>query len=134
MDTILLELQWKPLSSQNIYWQRTLTNKSWKGKISVRYMKKPAKALKKSYIKQIQTQYTWKATEKEVAIGIVLVFWDKRRRDWDNWHKLSMDALEWTILVDDSQIQRATVQKIYKKWDWKILIMINEYKKDQKLI
>ena len=94
----------------------------------LKYMKKEAKKLKEDYIRQIKRQYSWEIMDVPVEIAIRLVFGDRRRRDWDNRHKLSMDALEWIILKDDSQIEKAYVEKFYEKWTWGIWIFIKELK------
>lgn len=73
-------------------------------------MKKEAKELKNSYILQTRLQYKWKPLQWPIEIGIKIYFWDKRVRDWDNYHKLSMDALTGIIFDDDSQIKKATVE------------------------
>ena len=116
---INITLLWNPKSTQNSYWMR--------GKI--KYMKKEAKFLKKSYILQCKQQYNWKLIEKQVYTMIKIYFWDKRRRDWDNYHKLSMDSLEWTILKDDCQINMSIVSKKYDKNNPRIEICIYETKK-----
>lgn len=73
-------------------------------------MKKEAKELKNSYILQTMLQYKWKSLKWPIEVGIKIFFWDRRVRDWDNYHKLSMDALTWIIFDDDSQIKKATVE------------------------
>jgi len=104
MDTLIL--RWSPLSTQHIYWQR------WR----IRYMKAEAKKLKTFYIWEIKKYYHWKNTiETPVAIDIKIYFWDRRRRDWDNYHKITMDALEWIIIEDDSLICDARVRKYLDK-------------------
>ncbi len=78
-------------------------------------MKADAKKLKASYVEQINEQYWGDLIEEDVSITIELFFGDKRKRDRDNYHKLSMDSLEDTVLVNDVQIQRAEVTKHYDK-------------------
>lgn len=95
-----ITLKWKPISTQNAYLQH--------GKI--KFMKKEAKAMKNSYILQTRLQYTWRPLLDPLEIEIKLFFWDKRIRDWDNWHKISMDSLTWIVFDDDSQIKKATVE------------------------
>ena len=96
-------LKWNPISSQNAYWQH--------GKI--RYMKPVAKATKDSYIIQAKNQYKAPPLSWILSVYIRLWFKDKRVRDWDNWHKVSMDALNWITWSDDSQIKLATIDMIY---------------------
>ena len=90
----------KPISSQNAYWQS--------GKI--RFMKPIAKQTKESYILQAKNQYKGSPLSDNLSIYIRLYFPDKRVRDWDNWHKISMDSLTWIVWVDDSQVKLATIQ------------------------
>ena len=112
---ISIVLKWHPLSVQHIYGQR--------GRI--RYMKKNAKLMKADYISQIIQQYSWETIETPVSIVVEIYFWDRRKRDWDNYHKLSMDSLEWTVLVNDNQIRKALVELYYDKENPRIEIDIS---------
>lgn len=96
MKIILL---WKPISTQHAYLQH------WK----MRFMRKEAKSLKESYVQQAKEQYKWNVLSDELSIKIELYFPDRRVRDWDNYHKLSMDALTWIVWEDDSQIKQANI-------------------------
>lgn len=87
-------------------------------------MKADAKKLKAKYVEQINQQYWGDLIEEDVSIVIDLFFGDKRKRDWDNYHKLSMDSLEDTVLVNDVQIQRAEVAKYYDKENPRIELYI----------
>ena len=102
---IRINLHWAPKSTQNAY------SANW----SRRFMKKVAKELKRSYEWQAREQYD-SYVHKWNWYGIVkLFFWDRRRRDWDNYHKLSMDSLEWILYADDTQLQEMIVEKHYDK-------------------
>lgn len=72
-------------------------------------MKKEAKQLKDSYSIQAKMQYKWKPVTENMSVYIRIYFWDRRIRDWDNWHKLSMDSLTGIVYEDDSQIKLATI-------------------------
>lgn len=74
-------------------------------------MKKEAKELKEAYVSQVKEQYTGCVLEWELMLQIDLYRPDKRRRDRDNRHKLSMDAMEWIVFEDDRQIMQAIVTK-----------------------
>lgn len=112
-----ITLKWNPISTQNAYWQH--------GK--VRYVKKDALLRKYDYIKQIRTQYKGKPLKTLLSVYIRLYFKDNLKRDWDNWHKFSMDSLTWIIYEDDSQIKLATVQMMPKdKENPRIEILIDE--------
>ena len=89
-------------------------------------MKKKAKDTKASYILQVQNQYKEEIMTGMLHIIIFLYFWDARRRDRDNWHKISMDALEWIVYLDDSQIQMAVVNKRIDRENPRIEILIQE--------
>ena len=66
--------------------------------------------MKESYILQAKDQYKWKPVSCELSAYMRIYFWDKRTRDWDNFHKLSQDALAWIVYENDSQIKLATIQ------------------------
>jgi len=73
-------------------------------------MKKEAKDLKNSYILQAMTQYKGEVLNDLLSVYIRVYFGDNRVRDWDNYHKLSMDSLTGIVYTDDSQIKLATIQ------------------------
>ena len=103
------------MSTQHAYGQR--------GKI--RFMKKTAKDIKKSYSKQAKEQ--WESDPisiAKLAIEVSIFFGDKRIRDWDNWHKLSMDAMTGIVWEDDSLIRKATVLLGYDKTNPRIEVQL----------
>ena len=125
---IKLSLVWNPLSTQNAYWQ------NWK----IRYIHPNARLLKKSYINQINlqlvTMYDYKKLydiklpiETPVSIVMQIFFWDKRKRDVDNYSKFVLDSLTWIILTDDSQIYKITVEKFYDKAFPRVDLVIDDY-------
>lgn len=69
-----------------------------------------AKSLKNSYVIQWKVQNKVKPLDCLLSVYIKLYFKDRRVRDWDNWHKISMDSLTWIIYKDDSQIKLATIE------------------------
>lgn len=87
-------------------------------------MKKEAKTLKEQYQWEVKKQWKRKPLTGDVEIQVHLFFKDKRRRDWDNWHKLSQDALEGIVYEDDCQIQEATVRKFIDRENPRIEIEI----------
>jgi len=103
MESIILE--GKLQSTNNLY------------KVTVRggrphmYMTADAKAMKQSYQWQAKTQWKKGVLTGDIVLDIKLYFQDKRRRDWDNYHKITMDALEGVVYEDDRQIQDARVRK-----------------------
>ena len=111
----MITLLGNPISTQNAYGQTGHR----------RYMKKEAKDTKDSYVWQAKSQ--WKKlplTENDLCINIILYFKDNRRRDWDNWHKISCDALSGIVWEDDSQIKEAHVFMEHDKKNPRIEITI----------
>lgn len=78
-------------------------------------MSAAGKATKADYIKQIREQYTGPVIEDEVSIEVVLYFGTMRKADWDNYHKISQDALVGTVMKDDSQITEAHIIKAFDR-------------------
>lgn len=87
-------------------------------------MTNEAKSLKESYQKQAKSQWKKPILGGELEVAIKMYFGTKRKSDWDNFHKLSMDALTGIVWVDDSQIVRAHVCKLYDKENPRIEIDI----------
>ena len=108
----MIVLLGSPISTQHLYAQRG----------RVRYMRAEAKKLKASYVQQVMEQYQGDVLTGDLMIQIDLYWNDKRRRDRDNRHKLSMDCMEGIVFVDDRQIQQAIVSKY--TWDTRIEILI----------
>lgn len=75
------------------------------------YMTSEGKALKVEYQWEAKAQWRRPVFEGDMRVEIKLFFSDNRRRDWDNWHKISMDALTGIVWRDDSQVVKATVEK-----------------------
>ena len=98
-------LKGNPLSTQHIY--------GTSGRR--RFMYQDAVNLKTSYCYDAKRQWKGKPIEGDINLKIDLFFGDKRKRDWDNFHKLTMDALTNIVYFDDSQIQTALVSKKYDK-------------------
>lgn len=109
-------LLWNPYSTNNIY---ARNGKHW-------FIKKKPREQKESYILQARTQKT-EFYEDKVQVYIELYFWDKRKRDADNYSKLILDALTWIIWKDDKQIYKLTTEKFYDKENPRAEINIWEY-------
>ena len=103
------------------------TNSLYRHARGISYVSKKGRELKQSYIEQAKTQYKTSPLSQELNLEIHLYFGDERIRDWDNYHKISMDALTGVIWEDDSQIQRATVEKHKDKLKPRIEITITKY-------
>lgn len=88
-------------------------------------MRAEARHLKASYIEQVQQQYHGDIITSPLSVAIVLYFCDLRKRDRDNRHKLSMDAMEGIVFENDVQIQKATVAKYIDRENPRIEIVIS---------
>ena len=100
---IKVTLQGRPLSTNHIYWQKE----------KVRYLNKNAKKTKSSYILQLYNQYRWDPLEGDLCVEInIYRYWAEP--DFDNVHKLSMDACNKILRVDDKQVKKATIVKFEK--------------------
>lgn len=110
-----ITLLWNPYSTNNIYtrnWRR------W-------FIKSKPKALKESYKIQAKSQVK-QMIQGDIVAYIDLYFWDKRKRDVDNFHKLSLDALTGIAYEDDSQIQKMNICKFYDKDNPRIEVVLEE--------
>ena len=108
MSTTII-LKGEPISTNSVYKSHS------KFGHPVIYMTTKGKSLKESYQWQAKSQWKKGVKKGEVELGIFLYFGTKRKCDWDNFHKLSMDALTNIVWADDSQIQRVVVEKGYDK-------------------
>ncbi len=115
---MVITLKGEPKSSQNMY------KMTCRGKFATMYMSKEGKDLKESYQWQAKSQWRKKLIKCDLEIEITLYFGTKRKSDWDNFHKLSMDSLTGIVWEDDSQIQRAVVEKRYDKLNPRIEIEV----------
>ena len=115
-----ITLNGNPVSTQTVYKMRSF------GKFVSMYMSKRGKDIKLSYQQQASEQWVGELLEGFLEIDIKLYFGTKRKADWDNFHKLSMDALSGICWVDDVQIQKAVVEKFYDKDFPRIEIKIKE--------
>lgn len=115
---MIIILKGKPLSTNNCYYH------AGKG---ITFIKAGAKTLKEDYAWQARSQFKGEPLKEKLEINIQLYFPQKREYDWDNFHKLSMDALTGIVWIDDSQIQKATVEKFYDKENPRIELDIKSY-------
>lgn len=114
-------LKGKPLSNNNIY------KMMCRGNFPNRYLSSKGKDLKEDYQWQIIQQYKQKPLTGDLKVKIKTYHDNKRKNDWDNFHKLSMDALTGIVYEDDSQIMSALVEKFIDKENPRIEIEINKY-------
>ena len=116
---MIIILKGKLQSTNNIY--RAVC----RGRFPCVYMSANGKALKEDYQWQIKQQMNGQRMFTEpIRVSIILYHGTKRKCDWDNFHKLSMDAMSKLVYKDDSLIQYATVTKNYSKENPRIEIEI----------
>lgn len=115
-----LTLLGEPRSTSHIY------QYACRGNHPCMYMTKIGRFIKEDYAWQARSQYHGNPLSGRLRIEITIYFGTKRKADWDNFHKLSMDALTGIVWADDSQIEEATVVKRYDKQNPRIEIVINE--------
>lgn len=97
----------------------------------MRFMSNMARERKKEYVAQAQEQWKQEVLDCELKVEIWIYFGDKRKRDWDNYHKLSMDALTGIVFLDDSQIRQAKVYLRYDKENPRTEIYIYKLNEDE---
>ena len=112
----------KPRSTNNIY--KTLC----RGNFPTRYLSAEGKALKEDYQWQAKSQWHNGILTGPIKVTIHTYHDNCRKNDWDNFHKLSMDALTGIVYLDDSQIEEATVIKGIDRAIPRIEIEIEEIK------
>mgnify|MGYP002869734351 CR=1 FL=1 len=118
---IKLVLTGKPLSTNHIYKMSCL------GGVPRYYMTKEGKQRKIDYQWQINQQYKGQPIKEEVEMDVRIFFGDKRKNDYDNFGKILNDSLIGQVLVDDSQIKKATIILDYDKQNPKIELTIKKY-------
>jgi crossover junction endodeoxyribonuclease RusA len=114
----LIVLLGEPKSTQHIY--GLVCN----GRFPRRYMTDQGRALKEQYQLEARAQWRDKPLKGEVRMHVTLYFGTKRRADWDNFHKLSCDALNGIAYEDDSQIKQVTVALAYDKHNPRIELLV----------
>lgn len=116
----MITLTGEPRSTQNCY------KYACRGGFLRGYMKAECADLKEDYQWQAKAQWKRGVMHGELEIHIRIYFGTKRKADWDNFHKLSMDALTGIVWEDDSQIRRATVELFYDKLHPRIELLIKD--------
>lgn len=100
---IKITLLGRPLSTNHIYATR--------GKI--KYLRKPARELREYYIRHVNEQYRGQPITRPVSL-MVHIYWFGKEPDIDNVHKLSLDAMNGLVRLDDSQIVEMKIIKMEK--------------------
>ena len=112
-------LKGTPPSTSNIYKYRNA------GKFIMGYMSKEGKDKKEEYRYEMMSQWKRKSIlTEDFKIDVTYYFPDKRRRDWDNFNKLWMDAGSGVIWEDDKLISDAYVHKRIDKENPRVEIII----------
>lgn len=116
---IKIILQGTPPSTSNIYKYRSV------GKFIMGYMSAEGKQKKEEYRWEMINQWKRKPIlTEEFKIDVTYYFKDLRRRDWDNFNKLWMDAGTKIIWEDDKLISDAHIHKKIDKNNPRIEIII----------
>lgn len=103
---MIITLPGVPYSTNDLYKSRYQNGKTYV------YMTKEAADLKESYQWEAKAKWRRPVSTEEIRIEVTLFFPNNsRRRDWDNFHKIAMDALNGIVWADDSQIMEARVIK-----------------------
>lgn len=116
-----LTLLGNPKTTQNCY------RYACRGRHPAHYMTGECSALKEDYQWQARAQYHGQPLTEALKLTVELFFGSKRKVDWDNFHKLSMDALTGIVWLDDSQVEEAHVYKRYDKANPRIELTIEPY-------
>lgn len=112
MNKINLSLLKTPPSTQHAYVNRAVA----KSKM-IRFLSKEAKEYKELIRNAFLTKYGSVTDDKSffgnvpLEVEIHLNFPTAHRKDFDNYHKVTGDALEGLVYDDDSQIVKATIYK-----------------------
>lgn len=109
-------LKGNPLSTNNIYRRHGFTI----------YLSKDGSKLKEYYQWEVKTQWKEDIQYKELELDIKLYFGDKRKRDIDNFNKLVLDSMTGIVYLDDKQIQKLTVEKLYDKKNPRVEIIVKK--------
>jgi Holliday junction resolvase RusA-like endonuclease len=99
----------EPKSTQHIY------HSVCRGRFPNVYMTPEGKALKEAYQWQAKAQWKGAPLAGDMDISVTLYFGTKRRADFDNFNKLSLDALTGTAYEDDSQIAALHLYRAHDK-------------------
>lgn len=113
-------LHGNPVSTGNLY--KTMC----RGNFPCTYMTKRGSDMKRDYQNAARQLYKGKPITGSIAISVDVYLGTKRKADWDNFHKISMDALTGVVWQDDSQIIEAHVYKRYDKQNPRIEITLLE--------
>jgi len=116
----MIILQGKPQSTNNLYRVSSRNNR-----VMV-FMTADGAMTKALYQWQARQQWKKPIINYDIEVAINLYFSDNRCRDWDNWHKISMDALTGIVWKDDKQIRKATVEKFIDKKNPRIEIEVKQ--------
>lgn len=111
----------EPKSTSHIY------HYTCRGRFPSMYMTAQGKALKTDYQWQARSQFKGEPLKGPLEIDVTLFHGIKRVSDWDNFHKLSQDALSGIVWDDDSQVIDAHVHKRYDKAQPRIVITITKH-------
>lgn len=110
----------EPKSNQKIY------KITCRGRFASMYMSSEGKAIKDGYTLQARSQWQNKPIEGSIEVNISLFFGTLRKADIDNFGKLLLDSLTGVCWIDDSQIVKMTICKLYDKKKPRIEIAVSK--------
>ncbi len=115
-----ITLPGEPKSTNHIYKMRSF------GKFVSMYMSAEGKKIKSDYTILARSQFKQQPIADDLEITVTLYFGTKRKHDIDNYCKLLLDSLTGVLWVDDSQITKMTIEKLYSKENPRIELVIHK--------
>lgn len=104
-DYLIIEVEWKPVSTNNLKKYRTI--RKWGKNIVISYPSPVAKKFKEKALPQLLKQVgekKRKPTNKCLVWQLEIFFCDARHYDSDNYEKFAKDLLEGIIYENDKQV------------------------------
>jgi len=121
-------LSGSPLSNQTIY------KVSCRGGRPRLYMAPRGKDRKLQYKLEARSQYKGELLEGDLKMEVGLFFKDARRRDIDNFNKLTLDSLEGILYSDDKQIIELIVKKQIDRKNPRVEILVRDINSERALL
>lgn len=97
-----------------------------------RYLSKEALAFKKETHRRIAPFAPQAPSNNKVVVSIIFCFKDARKRDLDNYLKVTLDSLQGIIFADDSQIDMLCIRRGEKVAGGQTIIKVWERAKQEK--
>ena len=91
-----------------------------------RYLSKEALAFKKETHRRIAPFAPQEPSKNRLVVKVIFGFKDDRRRDLDNYLKVTLDSLQGIVFADDSQIDVLLVKRGNKVAGGQVMVKIWE--------